>query len=629
MNMRESEMFPESIFTVGGIHVDFASGVRIGVPPGTPPFRFKLSDADTGEEYDSGVLEGRPNDKIYLYTKRKYFTKWRVEFYRDGKWFFNYTYDAGGKTVYIDISVGALGDSAAWLPAAVRFFRKWGCRGIVCMKPEHIELYRECYPEIKFVPPCKESTELSLRCFARYGIAVFGYDSDDLEVIDFRHNNLIRHAEMILGLDEDKTPPKISEGNGEIPPELDGRPYVCIATRASRYCKEWHFNGGWESVCSMLKERGFIPVCIDGDNLNMPSGAFDDTGMKPLPYRLKVLRGSSFFIGLPSGLSWLSWACRKPTVMISGFTDTYVEFDTPYRVSPPAGKCHGCWGTCDHREPEFERCFHGKDNECTRSITPDMVLAACDRAIADHGIKGASISINEQFRLMGDKKPCPICSRQTARFAAVKWNKKSNEPQEARWKYYRCEHCGCCFLDEMREWTPEMFSEKVYNADYIKTDVEFDGIRSRNILPEVIDMLKIFGGKRILDYGGGKGMLADFLLENGFDAYCFDPFGRQDVPEDADGFDCVIAVEVLEHIIDARKLWETISGKLKPGGFFIATTMLYNLGCSLEKWFYANPRAGHCLLYSADALDEAAKQVGLHRIIEKGNWHVFQKAAAG
>lgn len=379
-------MFAESIHTADGIHVDFNSGVRIGVPANTPSFRYKLSDADTGELYDSGVFDSDPKRKTFIFSKRKYFTRWRVQFYRAGMWFFDYTFDAGGKTVFFDIHHAALGDSVAWLPAAVRFVKKWGCKGIVCMKPQHVELYKDSYPEIKFVSPSENTTELSLRCFAKYGIAVCGYGATDNELIDFRENNLIRHAEMILGMDADKTPPKIDEGTGEIPNKINGKPYVCIATRASRPVKEWHHQGGWNIVCRKLKEKGFVPVCIDGDNLNIPFGAVDDTGMKPLLNRVQVLRGARFFIGLPSGLSWLAWACGKPVVLISGFTDPYVEFETPYRVSPPPGVCHGCWGYCDQRKPQFRTCFFGRNNECTAKITPDMVMEACERAIADNGI---------------------------------------------------------------------------------------------------------------------------------------------------------------------------------------------------------------------------------------------------
>ena len=620
------EDFPESVFSPDGIHVDFISGIRLGVPENTEAFRYKFSDADTGEVYDSSVASGEER-KTYYYTRRKFFTRWTVELYRNGKWYFKHTFDARGKHVFIDLSFGALGDSVAWLPAAVRFFAKWQCKGIVCMKPEHIEMFRECYPEIQFVTPSDETTNMSTRCYARYGVAVFGYGADDLEVLDFRFNNLIRHAEMILGMEPDNAPPKITTGSGEIPNELAGKPYVCIATRASRSCKEYHFKNGWKIICDRLKERGFIPVCIDGDNINIPEeGAADMTGMRPLAERVTLLRGASFFIGLPSGLSWLAWACGIPVILISGFTDSYVEFDTPYRVSPPPGVCHGCWGTRDHRNSDFDVCVAGRENECTKSITPYMVLAACDRAIADHGIRGAETGLREAFAIVGEKKTCPICQRQTARFTAVKWDKKSTEAQESRWKYYHCDQCGCYFLDEMREWTPEMFAEKVYNAAYGNVDVEFDGTRSKKLLPQIIRLLEQFGAKRILDYGGGNGTLADLLRRKGYDAYSYDPFGRQDVPGDADGFSCVIAIEVLEHVIEARELWATISGKLKPGGIFLATTSLCG-GRSLDKWPYANPRAGHCMLYSDFALALAAEAVNMIPIGTLGNMHIFRKEA--
>lgn len=621
MNIEE---YPESIFSPDGIHVDFVSGIRLGFPENTETFRYKFTNADTGEIYDSGVAEGEDRE-VFYYTKRKYFTRWTVELYRNGKWYFKHTFDARGKHVFIDLSFGALGDSVAWLPAAVRFFKKWDCRGIVCMKPEHIPLFRDCYPEIQFVTPSEETTDLSTRCYARYGVAVIGYGDTFLEVIDFRKNNLIRHAEMILGMEPDKNPPKIIEGYGETPKEIDGKPYVCIATRASRHCKEYHFADGWRIICEKLKERGFVPVCIDGDNINMPEAAcVDCTGMRPLPGRVKLLHGAAFFIGLPSGLSWVAWACGIPVILISGFTDPYVEFETPYRVSPPPGVCHGCWGTLDHRGSDFDKCIRGLDNECTKRITPDMILEACDRAIADHGIRGAESAIQEDFPVAGEKKTCPICGEKTARFTAVKWDKKSSEPQEAKWRYYHCRNCGCFFLDEMRGWNPEMFAEKVYNSEYGKVDVEFDGTRSKKLLPAIVRILEQYEAKRILDYGGGGGSLADLLREKGYDAYCFDPFGRQDVSGDAGDFDCVIAVEVLEHIIEARELWAEISGKLKPGGIFLATTSLH-MGRSLDKWPYANPRAGHCMLYSAAALTIAAASVNMRGICKEGDIHIFRK----
>ena len=383
--------FPESVFAPDGIHVAFVSGVRIGVPPRTPTFRYKLSDADTGEVYDYGETCGEDDAEFYIFTQRKYFVRWKVEFYRGGKWYFQHTFDAAGRKVMIDLSPGALGDSAAWLPAAVAFNEKWKCRTIVCMRPEHIPLYQNAYPEIIFIPNHKLKADIADRCYACYRIAVHGYGDQDRERMDFRENNLIRHADMILGVDSHMEPPRIvgeDEPKVHLPAFMATTPrYVCIATRASRKCKEWNHDGGWENVAAALKDRGYQTVCIDADDRNLPAGAIDNTGKIPLPSRIDVLKGCSFFIGLPSGLAWLAWACRKPVVMISGFTDAYVEFATPYRVSPPPGVCHGCWGYCDQREKaRFDECYFGKDNECTRSITPEMVIAKIDQLIRQEAL---------------------------------------------------------------------------------------------------------------------------------------------------------------------------------------------------------------------------------------------------
>lgn len=387
----ENYDFAESVFAPDGIHVDFVGGVRIGVPPGTPLFRYKLSDADTGEVYEYGTERGEPDKEFYIFTKCKFFIRWKVELYRGGNWYFEHTFDATGRKVMIDLSPGALGDSAAWLPAAIAFTEKWKSKTIVCMRPEHIPLYQNAYPEIIFIPNNELKAEIANRCYACYRVAVYGYGDEDHERMDFRDNNLIRHADMILGVDSRMEPPRIvgeDEPKPNLPAFMATTPrYVCIAARASRKCKEWHHPGGWERVTAALKDRGFKTVCIDADDRNLPAGAIDNTGKIPLPARIDVLKGCSFFIGLPSGLSWLAWACRKPVVLISGFTDSYVEFPTAYRVSPPDGVCHGCWKIGDQRLRErFDNCYFGKNNECTRSITADMVIAKIDQLIKAEGL---------------------------------------------------------------------------------------------------------------------------------------------------------------------------------------------------------------------------------------------------
>jgi len=93
---------------------------------------------------------------------------------------------------------------------------------------------------------------------------------------------------------------------------------------------------------------------------------------------IKVIQESSFFIGLSSGLSWLSWACNIPTVLISGFTDDDLEpKDGIIRVINKS-VCNGCWSRHDFDPGDWNWCPDHKGTsrqfECSREITPEMVI---------------------------------------------------------------------------------------------------------------------------------------------------------------------------------------------------------------------------------------------------------------
>ena len=64
----------------------------------------------------------------------------------------------------------------------------------------------------------------------------------------------------------------------------------------------------------------------------IPNNCLDKTGTIDLKERIQDLTNCDFFIGLGSGLSWLAWACKKPVILISGFSSPDSEFYTPYRV---------------------------------------------------------------------------------------------------------------------------------------------------------------------------------------------------------------------------------------------------------------------------------------------------------
>jgi autotransporter strand-loop-strand O-heptosyltransferase len=135
-----------------------------------------------------------------------------------------------------------------------------------------------------------------------------------------------------------------------------------------------------------LQAAGYRVVCIDKLAVNghglvwnhIPHGVQDETGDRPLVERARWLRHADLFVGLSSGLSWLSWAVGTPTVLISGFTHPSNEFTTPYRVFNYHA-CNSCWNDVRHRfdHHDFLWCPRHANTprqfECTRLITADHV----------------------------------------------------------------------------------------------------------------------------------------------------------------------------------------------------------------------------------------------------------------
>ena len=143
-----------------------------------------------------------------------------------------------------------------------------------------------------------------------------------------------------------------------------------------------------------LKDKGYRVLCVDKDpevtvgytTNSIPNGCEDFTGSLPLKERAALIQHADAFIGLSSGLAWLAWCCKVPVVLISGFTDPYNEFYTPYRVQNTQ-VCHGCWhGLQDEfSHTDYFWCPRKEKNsekfECTRMITPVMVMHAVNAAL--------------------------------------------------------------------------------------------------------------------------------------------------------------------------------------------------------------------------------------------------------
>jgi autotransporter strand-loop-strand O-heptosyltransferase len=360
-----------------GIRYDFNDGCRIVLPEGA--WHVRLRDLDTGNIlYETEIGAGRIN------SSKRYYLRCRIEVWtpgQSGEPVFRHDYSARGEDVLVQFPVGTLGDTLGWFPYAVKFKERHDCRLSCAMAERLIPLFRDAYPEIRFLTHEQVNPE---QYYATYSIGLFFDDEARIhQPCDFRLVGLHRTAGYILGVDPIEVPPRIAIEDEGRP---IGDPYVCIAVQSTSHSKQWTNPTGWREIVSFLKESGYRVVCIDqkpvyGTGLvwnHIPHGVEDQTGDRPLLERARWLKHAEFFIGLSSGLSWLAWAVGRPVVMISGFTHPLNEFHTPFRVINYHA-CNSCWNDVrvrfDHKD--FLWCPRhantARQFECTRLITAEAV----------------------------------------------------------------------------------------------------------------------------------------------------------------------------------------------------------------------------------------------------------------
>jgi autotransporter strand-loop-strand O-heptosyltransferase len=147
---------------------------------------------------------------------------------------------------------------------------------------------------------------------------------------------------------------------------------------------------GWQTIIDYLNNNGYKVVMLTAEPLGDEwhdsklggtlHGIINKTGYNiDISERMIDIRDAKLFIGVGSGLSWLSWAIGTPTVLISGFSYPYTEtLQNTIRIETPKGKCTGCFNDFRLDAGDWNWCPVNKGTdkqfECSKSITGEMVI---------------------------------------------------------------------------------------------------------------------------------------------------------------------------------------------------------------------------------------------------------------
>jgi len=336
----------------------------------------------------------------WVSVNRKYYTNWKIVILKNNEVVCEDYFNCKGKDVFINIRSVALGDNISWVPYCEEFRKKYNCNVTVLTK--FSEIFSESYNNIKWL---NNKTHINIDdYYATYSVEI-GIDDEDftkgikklnnyfyknipIKYIDNLtffdkeyhkehplHIPLQKIASNILGIEYKEIRTTIKCDNGVRP--IDEK-YICISEYASAFgMKQWNNKIGWQTLVDELKKLGYTVVSISKEKSNLKN-IIKRNGDYDLYDRIWYLKHSEFFIGLPSGLSWLNWAVGKITVMIGGFSEDWCEFKKDNIRVKNYDACGGCFNSKEHADKLC--CYHSsfcpenKNFECSRKISPKMVL---------------------------------------------------------------------------------------------------------------------------------------------------------------------------------------------------------------------------------------------------------------
>ena len=341
------------------------------------------------EEYRVEFIDKKTNFILFETTIRnnhwassniRYFIDWRIRIWRGTDLFHEEDYNASGKRVYIALDSKALGDTLAWFPYVEEFGKKHNCKMVT--STFHNDMLIQQYPDIEFINP----GDIAENLYAMYGLGLFYNEDGSINIqknpTDPKTVTMQKMATDILGLDFKEVKPRLPKRDVKKDDKL-----ITIAIHGTAQSKYWNNQTGWQEVVDWLKDRGYRVRLLSKEQSGY-MGNFEPKGIEkhpwgPIELVMDEMAKSKAFIGIGSGLSWLSWGLGTKTVLISGFSYDWAEMEDCVRISAPKDMCSGCFNRLKLDAGDWNWCPDHKGTirqfECTKSITGEMVIKELEK----------------------------------------------------------------------------------------------------------------------------------------------------------------------------------------------------------------------------------------------------------
>jgi|694.fasta_scaffold23607_2 autotransporter strand-loop-strand O-heptosyltransferase len=374
--------YKPSLESSNQFNIDYNNGCKVEIL-GNVSKKYHISFIDNASNVC--LYETELSNNMWAATSIKYFVDYSINV-TDLETNITYVNKLDFKDQHIKIvnESPSLGDYIAWVPFVDLFQKKHNC--IVDFYTPNKDLFKENYKNLNFY---NYNENIDQKYVATYRLGYFDPTDRDLSPTDNRTINLQKTAADILGLDYKDTRAKAVIKNKTRP--LNEK-YVCISTASTAGAKHWQYDGGWQKTVDYLNSLGYKVVVIQKEPLNYMDLKQLNNVLHPktntLDEAINWLFNCEFFIGLGSGISWLTWSLNKKVVLISGFSKKFAEFETPYRIINES-VCNGCWNNQNHKfnPGDWNWCPEHKNTirqfECTKQISFDMVKEQIDRVIQE------------------------------------------------------------------------------------------------------------------------------------------------------------------------------------------------------------------------------------------------------